>query len=127
MAQSGVRLPVGPHMKIKIVEKTITLDELRGIASEFYQSMVKGAVDIETRTAAFGGEYHIDASNALIEDGSRQENIWGFNIQLGMPRESWIEYTSLINIKPEAGNRDMEVQDPVVRDNIKNILEERII
>ncbi|MEK7093492.1 MAG: DUF5674 family protein [Patescibacteria group bacterium] len=114
-------------MDIRIVETTIALSDLRDVAKEFYDDMVKGAVDIENDIAAFGGEYHIDASNVLVEQGSHQGDIWGFNVLLDQPKESWIEYTSLINIRPQAGNRGMEVMDAKVRDRMKKILDALIV
>ncbi|MEK7601293.1 MAG: DUF5674 family protein [Patescibacteria group bacterium] len=114
-------------MDIRIIETTISLNGLRDVAEEFYGDMVKGAVDIGKGIAAFGGEYHIDASNLLVEHGSRQGDIWGFNILLDQSRETWIEYTSLINIRPQAGNRGMEVMDAKVRDRMKKILDALIV
>jgi hypothetical protein len=113
-------------MNIKIVTGTISLAELKEVAKEFYDPMVKGVVDIEKRVVAFGGEYHADANNVLIEAGSKQSDVWGFNVHLDQPRESWIEYTSLINIRPAQGNRTIEVEDQAVRDKMKEIIEEKI-
>jgi hypothetical protein len=102
-------------MNIKIVEDPISLEELRELAREFYVTMIKGVVDIEKEIVAFGGEYHMDANRILLEHGSNQSDIWGFNVELDRPRDSWIEYVSLINIRPLDGNRDMEVQDKTIR------------
>ena len=65
-------------MIIKIIDKN-NRKELREIAKDFYVDMIKGVVDIERGILAMGGEYHMDANTALIENGSRQQNIWGFN------------------------------------------------
>ncbi|OGG75358.1 hypothetical protein A3A41_04445 [Candidatus Kaiserbacteria bacterium RIFCSPLOWO2_01_FULL_54_22] len=94
-------------MDIRVVEDTITFKELQKVAEEFYRSMVKGAIDIKREIVAFGGEYHIDAANKLAEIGSNTGDTWGFNIRLDKPRDSWIEYTAMINIKPKVGNRNM--------------------
>ncbi|HEY4514437.1 MAG TPA: DUF5674 family protein [Candidatus Paceibacterota bacterium] len=114
-------------MNIQVVTDTIDSDDLREIAEEFYRSMIKGAIDIEKSIVAFGGEYHIDASNRLSEMGAQSKDIWGFNIRLDAPRDSWVEYTALINIKPEAGNRDMIISDAATREKIKKILDTMII
>src|SRR3989338_4530878 len=114
-------------MNIKIVEEHISLDELREIAKEFYGSMMKGVVDIEKEIVAFGGEYHMDANRMLLGQGSTQNNVWGFNIYLDKPRDSWIEYVSLINIRPQANNRDMEVQDEGIRAIMKRIIDSKIV
>jgi hypothetical protein len=38
---------------------------------------IKLAVDVERNILAGGGEYHADCEEALLEDGSRQEDVWG--------------------------------------------------
>jgi hypothetical protein len=114
-------------MNIKIVEDTISVDKLREIAKEFYGSMVKGVVDIEREVVVFGGEYHMDSNILLLEHGSKQSDVWGFNIYPDMPRDSWIEYVSLINIRPAVNNRDMEVQDANIRAKMKEIIDSKII
>ena len=113
-------------MKIVIVEELITFEELKKIAQEFYVSMIKGAVDIEREIVAFGGEYHMDANLALLDRGSQQSNIWGFNLLLEKQGDEWIEYTSLINIRPLKGNKGMEIIDPNIRDKVKKIVNKKI-
>ena len=98
-------------MTTKIIKDKIGLEELKMLAKEFYGSMIKGVADIERGLVAFGGEYHMDANTALIEDGSGQSNLWGFNVYLKKPREDWLEYISLINIRPADGNFDMIICD----------------
>ncbi len=113
-------------MKIKIVEDKVSLQELREIAEEFYVTMAKGVVDIKKEIVAFGGEYHADANEVIIENGSRQNDVWGFNIYVDRPRASWIEYISLINIRPQAGNSEMEIQDTAIRDKMRTIISSKI-
>lgn len=114
------------YVNIKIVEDKISLRELREIAQEFYTTMVKGVVDIEKEIVAFGGEYHADANEVMMENGSRQNDVWGFNVYFDRPRESWIEYISLINIRPKAGNMEMEIQDKNIRDKMEAIINSKI-
>ena len=113
-------------MDIKIIAENITIDELKKIAKVYYVSMIKGVVDIDKEIIAFGGEYHIDANNILLENGSDQSDLWGFNIVFDKSVESWIEYTSLINIRPLAKNFDMEVQDISIRNRMKEIINSKI-
>ena len=114
-------------MNIKIVEDHISVDELKELAKEFYVSMVKGVVDIERKIVAFGGEYHMDSNVMLLEHGSKQGDVWGFNIYPDKLRDSWIEYVSLINIRPQANNRDMEVQDADIRAKMQRIIDSKIV
>ncbi len=109
-------------MNVKILDKRISEKELREIAKEFYGDMVKGVVDIENEILAMGGEYHMDANNVLIENGSKQRDIWGFNWYFDRSEQNRIEYISLINIRPAQGNRTMEVQDLSLRDKMKEVI-----
>ena len=109
-------------MNIQIADKKISDSELREIAKDFYGGMVKGVVDIEHEILAVGGEYHMDANNVLIENGSKQGDVWGFNWYFDREGDERIEYTSLINIRPKQGNIIMEVQDMDLRDKMKNII-----
>ena len=115
-------------MNIKIVKDTIGLAEIQEIAKEFYFPMIKGVVDIEMGIIALGGEYHNDANMLLQEsEGSEQKDVWGFNIYTDKPKAEWIEYTSLINIRPALGNRSMIVADQGIRDKMAEIINEKII
>ncbi len=89
--------------------------------------MIKGVVDIERGIIAVGGEYHMDSNVMLLDHGSKQGDVWGFNIYPDMPRDSWIEYVSLINIRPQADNRDMEVRSEAIRAKMKEIIDSKII
>ena len=110
-------------MNIKIVKEPISVEEVRELAKEMYRDMVKGVADIEREIIALGGEWHVDANNILIADGSEQRSIWGFNLYPDKRGDDAVEYVSLINIRPAQGNREMEITDTGVRDNIRGILE----
>lgn len=109
-------------MNIKIIDNKISEFELREIAKDFYGDIVKGVIDVEREILALGGEYHMDANIVLIENGSKQQNIWGFNWYFNKNEDDKIEYISLINIRPTQGNRTMEVQDIFLRDKMKKII-----
>ncbi|MBM2818073.1 MAG: hypothetical protein HW401_663 [Parcubacteria group bacterium] len=114
-------------MIIKVIEDVINADELREIAKEYYVDMIKGVVDISKEIIAVGGEYHIDANMKLLENGSAQMDVWGFNIFLDRPQDERIEFTSLINIRPQAGNRSMEVEDETIRNKMRDIIKRKVI
>jgi len=109
-------------MGIKIIAGRITKKELEESAKEFYVEMVKGVADIEKGIIALGGEWHMDANQVLIEDGSNQENLWGFNIYIDKSNEERLEYNSLINIRPKQGNKSMEIESEEIRNKIFNII-----
>ncbi len=111
-------------MIIRIIDTPITRAEAKEIAQEFYVDMVKGVVDVEQEILALGGEWHMDANIKLIEHGSLQRNIWGFNFY---PDENRILYTSLINIRPSQHNRKIEVQDPELRRRMEDVIRKLVI
>ena len=114
-------------MDIRIIRKPVSRSVVSEIAKEFYSNMVKGVADIELGIIALGGEWHSDANKVLINDGSHQDNIWGFNFYLDKPKEEEIEYVALINIRPAFGNRDMYIENAETRNKIKAILNKLII
>jgi len=114
-------------MDIRIIRGEIREDDLRELAKEFYGHMVKGVVDLEREIVVFGGEFHADANILLINDGSQQPDVWGFNWYFDVPDEERIEYTSLINIRPHLGNRSMELMNEELRNKVKVIVTKKIL
>jgi hypothetical protein len=106
--------------EILLLHERIDPAELRRLAERF-EGMVKYVVDVGRRRVAIGGEMHADAEQLLLEDGSRQADLWGANYYPGRGPDGCIEYTSLINIRPAAGNRAMEVQDAALRETMKQV------
>ena len=111
-------------MDIRIIDKPITRAEAKEIAKEFYIEMVKGVVDLERKILALGGEWHIDANNVLMADGSKQQDVWGFNFY---PDENRIHFVSLINIRPLQNNRSIEIKDEGLRNRMEEIIRKLII
>ena len=102
-------------------EDRLAASELRRLVLLYFEDMVKYVVDVERGVIGLGGDMHADAEQLLLEDGSRQADIWGANYYPGRGREGSIEYTSLINIRPSAGNRSMEIQDPGLRQRVRDL------
>ncbi len=91
-------------------------------AEDSFDGMIKAVVDIDQEIMALGGEWHSDAERILLEAGSQQQNLWGINLLLERPKEQMIEFTSLINIRPQAGNRTMMIEIPSVKEKINQIV-----
>lgn len=71
---------------------------------------------------ALGGELHSDEEAVLLEQGSKQNDLWGINLYPGIRGEDWIEFDSLINIRPSQGNRSRYVEDDATRKEIARIV-----
>lgn len=111
---------------IVVVTSRIDPAELARLTALFFEDMVKYVVDLERRVAAVGGELHADAEALLLEAGSDQKDLWGANYYPGQGEKGCIEYTSLINIRPAQGNRSMKVEDPSLREQIRELTFELI-
>ena len=112
---------VEPPPRILLFRQRVGPAELRRLVEEGFGDMVKYVVDVERSVIAVGGDMHADAEQSLLEAGSRQQDLWGANYYPGLGREECIEYTSLINIRPNQGNKSMVVQDEGVRERIRQI------
>ncbi len=109
-------------MTTRIVTRPITRSEIAAIAEGRFGDLVKAVVDVAQGIMAIGGELHADEEAILLEQGSRQEDLWGINLYPGKPPNEWIEFDSLINVRPSRGNRSRNVEDPEVRAKIVEIV-----
>jgi len=114
-------------MEIKVITAPINLEELIEIAKNQFGDLVKAVVDVEQEIIAVGGELHADEEQLLVERGSEQRNLWGINLYPQKKQEEWIEFDSMINVKPAFGNRSRNVENPEIREKIKAILTKLII
>jgi len=113
-------------MGIEIVRQAISREQLDEIAMEYYEELIKGVVDIKRKVVALGGEMHADSEEVLLKDGSKQSDLWGFNILLDKKKEECLMYESFINIRPRNNNKGLEVEDTKIRDQMKRIIFERV-
>jgi len=103
---------------MRIVRNSIDLKDLREMSSATFGSLVKAVVDVERDLLALDSELHSDLEHILIEDGSRQPDLWRINLYPELPESEFIEFDSLINIRPWQGNRSRDVENPDIREKI---------
>lgn len=107
---------------MRIVDAPISLADLKAMAGARFGNLVKGVVDVERKIMALDGELHADEEALLLENGSRQENIWGINIYPELEGPERIEFDSVINIRPSQGNISRSVDDQAIRERIVQIV-----
>ena len=90
--------------------------------AHYFGNMVKGVVDVSERKIALDAEMHADLETLLLQEGSLQKNLWGINLYPEMVGEDFLEFDSLINIRPNQGNRSRGVEDPAIQNAIKEIV-----
>ncbi len=106
-----------------IVDHEISKAELRAIAAECFGDMVKGVADVDKGLLALSAELHADLEAMLLDAGSRQEALWGFNLYPDMDGGDFLEFDSLINIRPMQGNRSRGVEDKAIQRKIEELVE----
>ncbi|MBI4049579.1 MAG: hypothetical protein HY395_02060 [Candidatus Doudnabacteria bacterium] len=109
-------------MPTQIIKDFITLADLKKLAEERFGDMIKTVVDIEEKIMAVGGDLHSDQEALLLTQGSKQENLWGINIYIDQPRENWVEFDSMINLRPSQGNKSRSIENEELRKKITEIV-----
>ena len=109
-------------MEIIIVRAIVTKADLSNMAQQQFGDMVKAVVDIDQGIMAIGGELHSDEEALLLEHGSLQKNLWGINIYPERPASEWIEFDSMINVRPSGGNRSRYVERAEIRETVTAIV-----
>jgi hypothetical protein len=107
---------------ITIVRHALSRAELRRLAEAQFGDFLKAVVDVGRDLMAIGGELHADEEAALLEDGARQEDLWGINLYPDHPGDELIEFDSMINVRPSRRNRSRGVEDAAIRERIVEIV-----
>ncbi|OGL34489.1 hypothetical protein A3F65_02090 [Candidatus Saccharibacteria bacterium RIFCSPHIGHO2_12_FULL_47_16b] len=111
---------------MKLVD-TITIAELTEMAEKMYGQLVKAVVDTQKNLLVVDGELHSDQEAYLLEKGSDQKNLWGINLypeKFG--KKDFIEFDSMINIRPSQKNMSKSVEDQKIRRQIFEIVEAKV-
>ncbi len=107
---------------MKIIDKEITILELRKMAQETFGNMVKAVVDVKRKIMAVDAELHADEEAYLLENGSDQRDLWGINLYPEVSGADFIEFDSMINLRPAQGNRSRGVEDAKTQEKIRLIV-----
>lgn len=103
---------------IHLLRERATEEHVRGMF-EAYEDYIKLAVDVRRGTLAGGGIVHADCEAVLLEDGSKQEDVWGAD---WIPSTRELRYEALINIRPDQDNPSMTVMDPSIQNRIDQVI-----
>jgi len=111
---------------MKIVRDLLTPEELKQAADHLFENMVKAVVDVHRELIAIDAELHSDLEALLLQDGSKQKDLWGINLYPEMQGDEFIEFDSLINMRPSQGNRSRGIDNQAIRQKIAGIDANRI-
>ncbi len=104
---------------ILIIRESATPEQIIQMAETYYGLMIKLAVDVKQEILAGGGELHAECEQALLDNGSQQQDIWGAD---WYPEFKKVGFESLINIRPRQQNRSMEIQNKELRESVETII-----
>ena len=92
-----------------------------------FDGLVKAVVDIKKEMLIVDAQMHADEEKELLEQGSKQEDLWGINLY---PEKyntvDFIEFDSMINLRPWQNNRSRGVDDPKIQKQIIALVAKKI-
>ena len=106
--------------KILVFDEAVSKNELVKKVWLLWWELIKAVVDINRWIIAAGGELHADEEQVLLDLGSEQKDLWGINLYFD--KDDWIEYDSMINIRPKDNNYSRFVESENNREKIKEIV-----
>lgn len=107
---------------MKIIKDKITIKELKEMSEKMFGGLVKAVVDVNKEIMAVDAPMHADQEAFLIENGSNKNDLWGINLYPEKKGEDFIEFDSMINIRPSFNNRTRGVDDAKIREKIIKIV-----
>ena len=111
---------------MKIINDILSLNELKQMAKDTFGDLVKAVIDVNKGLVAVDAELHSDLEALLLENGSKQENLWGINFYPEIQGNDFIEFDSMINMRPSQGNRSCGIESEELRKKIIEIATKRI-
>ena len=111
---------------MKLVDKKISIGELKQMSVRMFGGLVKAVVDIHKQVMVVDAEMHADEEAYLLKEGSKQDDLWGINLYPDATGEDWLEFDSMINLRPSFGNRSRGVDDPDTRARIADLVNQLV-
>lgn len=112
---------------MKQVDTFVHVEELDAMASNMYGNLVKAVVDIKKEIIVVDAEMHADEEQYLLSQGSSQNDLWGINLYPAKyGSDDFIEFDSMINIKPRQQNMSRDIESEEVRTKIINIINKTV-
>ncbi|MDE2764489.1 MAG: DUF5674 family protein [Gemmatimonadota bacterium] len=106
----------------RVVSRPVSRADLARMAENQFGDWIKAVVDLSRGVMAVGGDLHADDEALLLAGGSRQRDLWGINLHPDEKGRDWIEFDSMINIRPRDGNRSRGVDDERMRARIRRVV-----
>jgi hypothetical protein len=113
-------------MRRVTAEHPIAMPELLDLARNRFGELVKGVVDLRRQILLLDADLHADQEAELLRDGADQRDLWGINLYPDLEGADWLEFDSMINLRPSFGNRSRGVDDAETRAAISRLVDELV-
>ena len=112
---------------VRLVRDRIRRAELVTLAESLFGDMVKAAVDVERGVMVVGAELQSDEEAMLLDDGSLQRDAWGINLYPAVDGDGFLEFDSMINVRPSQNNPSRDVMDERTRARIREVVSRLVV
>lgn len=107
---------------MKLISNYISIDELKEMSQRIFGGLVKAVVDIKKKVMVVDAAMHADEEKALLEQGSKQDDVWGINLYPELTGNDFIEFDSMINVRPRLNNFSRNIENKDLQKNIIDIV-----
>ena len=107
---------------MKLIDKTISKVELKKLSENFAGGLVKAVVDVKKEIMIIDAPMHADEEKELLDRGSNQDNLWGINLYPDLANEDFIEFDSMINVRPRLNNFSRGIESQELKAKIVSIV-----
>ncbi len=94
-----------------------TKEEIENL-KELFDVYIKTVIDIKNKICSAGCDRHFESEKILLEQDSRQSDLWGGGIDL---ETKIVDCNSFINLRPADKNTSNEIQDPETRKKFEDL------
>ena len=112
---------------MQLIDKPIQVTELKNITIKMFGGLVKAVVDIEKKIMVIDASMHADEEAFLLKRGSIQDNLWGINLYPDQAGEDFIEFDSMINVRPHQKNFSRSIEDKTIQKQITSRVDSLIL
>lgn len=113
-------------LSMRFIDKNLSKDELKKMSQGFAGGLVKVVVDTDKEIMMADAPMHADLEKELLEMGSDQDNLWGINLYPELSGDDFIEFDSMINVRPRLNNFTRGIDDKNLQEKIITIVNKLI-
>ena len=112
---------------MQLVDQPITRSELQKMSERFFGGLVKAVVDVEKEIMVIDAPMHADCEKELLDSGSLQDNLWGINVYPDLEGDDFVEFDSMINVRPRKNNFTRGIDNEELQKKITSIVKKLIL